>query len=103
MGLNVHFQGSASRETRNWLKSKWIRRIPKHHPRIDFGEIDLRRPISPKSALRNASQRCAAHGPAMQQSIDPFIEAMSGEAIKLKRFELLPSILCQAIEAISTA
>ncbi len=28
-----------------------------HHARIDFGEIDLRRPISPKSALRNASQR----------------------------------------------
>ncbi len=29
-----------------------------HYARIDFGEIDLSRPISPKSALRNASQRC---------------------------------------------
>ncbi len=29
-----------------------------HHARIDFGEIVLRRPISPKWALRNASQRC---------------------------------------------
>ncbi len=27
-----------------------------HHARIDFGEIDLRRPNSPKSALRNTSQ-----------------------------------------------
>ncbi len=37
-----------------------------HHARIDFGEIDLRRPISPKSALRNASQRC--HSGRMTQS-----------------------------------
>ena len=42
----------------------------------------------------------ASHGPSMQESIDPFLEAMTGDHVRLTQFERLPIVLMEAINSI---